>query len=1089
MRKLLSTALLLFICGICHAIPAQSAEAPLHYKHVPGITQKEIAAIEALQSSARTFSYGSLLSSEAFTDEQGRFSGYTAGLCSLLSQLFDIRFVPSLYDWDSLVKGIESKSIDFSGDFIFTPKRSQTYLMSGAVAVRPVAMFYLTDSRPLEEIARHRPPILAFLRGAVQAGQVAGTYSGSFETLYVDSLADAAVALGEGLADAFISDNVSVSAFEDNPDITHRIYSPLIYNSASLTTMNPELAAIISVFDKYIDNGGRAVLSEQYSQAMADYIRANLRKTFTEEEKAYIDNLVSWNKKIPIILESGNYPISFYNEKSKEYQGIVPDLLKKITDLTGLQFESINAPSEDWATVLAKLQSGKAALISELLYTESRKNQFLWPKEPSCVTRYALLSTREYPDLEVYQMLGKRVGVEVDTAYQHVATQLFPNVEVLPYSSIDVAFEALDKGEIDLIMASENMLLSQTNYSEKPGYKVNLTIDYTAESKLGFHLDQTILLSIVDKAYPFTKSDAIVRHWISRVFDYSAQLAQARVDLLLISTVLLAAFITLLVVFLLKNSRHRRDLSSLIKARTAQLEEKTATLSTIYKAIPDLLFSKDTQGRYTSCNPSFEAYAGLAEGKIRGKYPSEIFTHLDADALDQDNAQDQEIIDSNVPTVVERLVTYPDGEQRLLETIKTPLRQNGAVVGMMGISRDITAHKDAQEAAQAASKAKSSFLARMSHEIRTPLNAIIGMAEITKGSVDNPAKTLSSVNQIIVSSHHLLSLINDVLDMSKIESGNLKMLDQPFRLREALDEMLTIVSPRCAEKELSFTNTVARLPDVVVSGDKLRLNQVLINLLSNAAKFTDVQGRVDFEATVVEESADDIRIRFAVKDSGIGMSEEQRSRLFRPFEQADSSIASRFGGTGLGLSISRSLVHRMGGSISVESAVGEGSTFSFELLFKKGRLPRSQEQRQMQNLDFADSRILLAEDIEINALIAQELLAPTRVNIETAGNGREAVEKFAQAEPGYYRLILMDIQMPELNGYEATARIRELPHPDARDIPIIAMTANAYKEDVEQAFAAGMNGHVGKPIDINELMKTLAFYLSDAADEAPPHEA
>ena len=1077
MRKSLVLLLLMLVVLPCVCFATQKTTDGAAYKAIPDVTREEIVAIEALKAGGRAFSFGALLSTETFLDERGQIAGYTANLCQLLTQLFGISFVPSLHEWDDLVEGLATKTIDFTGELIRTPERSQTHLLSNGIAVRSLSLFYQAGSASIKSIAPYRTPRIGFMKGSAHPSQLTKTYTGAFEAVYMESLLEVPVALKEGKIDAFVCDNVAEIVLMAGNDIVCEAYSPPIYNNVSLATQNTEFWAIISVFDKYVANGGQSTLSSQYAQGMADYTRFVLRKKFTDEERSYIDSHVASNKKIPVILESGNYPVSFYNKTSKEFQGIVPDLLAQMTALTGLEFESINDPAEGWASVLAKLQSGEAALISELLHTTSRENQFLWPQNPSCVTRYALLSKSNYPNLEIYQILGKRIGVEVDTAYQDIAKQWFPDVALLSYPSIDDAFEALDKGEIDLIMASENLLLSQTNYSEKPGYKVNLAVDYTAESKLGFHINQDVLLSIFDKTHPFTQSNNIARHWISRVFDYSSQLAQARVELLLISTVLLTAFITLLVMFLFKTNRHRRNLSSLVKARTAQLEEKTATLSTIYNAIPDLLFSKDTQGRYTSCNPSFESYSGLPESEILGKHASEVLGRIDPDTLALENSQNQNVIISGVSSVIEQLVTYPDGEKRLLETIKTPLLQNDTIVGMVGISRDITAHKAAQEAAQAASKAKSSFLARMSHEIRTPLNAIIGMAEITKASVGNTDKTISSVGQIIVSSHHLLNLINDVLDMSKIESGNLEILAQPFFLREALEGTLTIISARCEEKNIVFEHNVCQIPDIVIVGDKLRLSQVLINLLSNAAKFIDTQGHINFTIDILAETADDICLRFTVKDNGIGMSEEQVSRLFKPFEQADSSIASRFGGTGLGLSISQNLVQRMGGTISIKSVLDEGSAFSFELSFKKGELAQRTAQCQKRTLDFKGSRILLAEDVEVNRLIIEELLSPTGLIIDVAQNGREAVEALERSQPGYYQLIFMDIQMPEMDGYEASSAIRALSHPNAQTIPIIAMTANVYKEDVEQSFAVGMNGHICKPIDIDELMNVLATYL------------
>ena len=1081
MQKLLAgffaTLFFVFAIGTCFGVSAQESDQIPHYSSVPGITPEEIAAIEALRVGGRAFSYGAVLSTENFLDKDGQLAGYASDLCVLLSQMFDIKFTPSLREWGDIAEGMATNQIDFSGEFGITHGRTGAYLMSEPIAVRTIAMFY-PDGVPVDEIAAKRTPVLGFVRGSMYLSKLTEIYNGDFEAVYLDYIEDAASALDTGKIDAFISSNVAMPVFEGNPNIVCENFSPLICDPVALTTRNTELEAIISVFDKYIENGGRDELSLLYGQGMNAYRRNVLYKNFNDEEKAYITGRIASGEKIPVILESGNYPISFYNETSDRYEGIMFDLLEQVSLLTGLQFEVINEPDESWSTVLAKLQSGEAAIISELLHTPSREGQFLWPEEPSGVTNYALLSKSETPSLEVYQMLGKRIGVEAGTAYQDVALRWFPDIEVLTYDDIDGAFDAMDSGEIDLIMASENVLLSQTNYNEKPGYKVNFTIDYTAESKPGFNIGEKVLLSIYNKTFPFANHDTIVRDWTKRVFDYSGRLAQAQINMLLISAISLAAFAVLLALFLIKNNHHRRDLATLVKARTAELEEKSATLYTIYNAIPDMLFSKDMQGRYTSCNPSFAAYANLPEDEILGKYASDIFDNADEENLDSHAGQDATALASG-NSVTEHWVTYPNGEQGLLETVTTALKQGDAVVGTIGISRDITAHKKAQEEALAASKAKSSFLARMSHEIRTPLNAIIGMAEITKASVGDTEKTIASVKQIVVSSYHLLSLINDVLDMSKIESGNLEILKQPFNLRRALEEIIAIVSSRYAEKDIHYEDNMHEVPDIGVVGDKLRLNQVLINLLSNAIKFTEPYGHIKLAVDVLEETSKDIHIRFAITDDGIGISEEQQARLFKPFEQADSSIALRFGGTGLGLSISHNLVQRMGGHISLESALGKGSEFSLELLFVKSELSAQPMEVSADEMDFTGIRILLAEDVEINRFIIEELLTPTGLTIEMAVNGCEAVEMFERSAPGYYRLVFMDVQMPEMNGYEATTKIRALPRPDAGEIPIIAMTANAYKEDVERAIDSGMNMHIGKPINVDVLMKTLSIYFAD----------
>ena len=440
MRKMLSLLLLLCISLSLPYIPAQGAAAFTNYRTIPGVTQAEIDAIETFKTDGRSFVYGSIPSTEAFLNENEQLSGFTVELCQLLSQLFDIPFVPSVYEWDSLIQGLENKSIDFSGDFTITPERKKTYFMSDAIAVRSLALFYPTGSKMLAEITAERTPTLGFFSGTIHESQFAESYPGNYHPFYRDTLPELIDALNAGEIDTIITDNVAEASLEDGSGILCKAYSPLICHSVALSTQNEALAPILSVFDKYIRNGGQDELAVKYAKGLSAYTRFVVRKNFTTEEKNYIDGYVETQEKIPIILESGNYPISFYNKKYKEYQGIVPDLLKRVTELTGLEFEVVNTPEENWATVLARLQNGEAKLISELLFTESRQNQFLWPDDPSCITHYALLSRNELPNLSIYQLLGKRIGVEVNTAYHDFAIQWFPNAELLTYLSIDDAF-------------------------------------------------------------------------------------------------------------------------------------------------------------------------------------------------------------------------------------------------------------------------------------------------------------------------------------------------------------------------------------------------------------------------------------------------------------------------------------------------------------------------------------------------------------------------------------------------------------------------------------------------------------------------
>jgi len=375
--------------------------------------------------------------------------------------------------------------------------------------------------------------------------------------------------------------------------------------------------------------------------------------------------------------------------------------------------------------------------------------------------------------------------------------------------------------------------------------------------------------------------------------------------------------------------------------------------------------------------------------------------------------------------------------------------------------------------AEAASVAKSTFLANMSHEIRTPLNAVIGMTHIARKSAENE-KNLASITAIETASKHLLGLLNNILDMSKIESGKFELVHDAFPLKNVMDEVAVLIRQRCAEKNINLETSFNINENQLVLGDPLRLKQVLINLLGNAIKFTPDNGKIIFSLNIIKECEKSLSIHFSVADNGIGMTEQQLGNLFKTFSQADSSIYNRFGGTGLGLSISQNLVQMMGSQIYVKSKPNEGSAFEFSLDFEKAGETALSETSIMSNIpNLSGKRVLLVDDVEINRAILTELLAETNVQIDEAENGEEAIVNFEAKPPFYYDLIFMDVRMPILDGYEATRRIRKLERPDIKDVPIIAMTADAYKEDIDKALDSGMNGHLAKPIDVTAVMKML----------------
>ena len=401
------------------------------------------------------------------------------------------------------------------------------------------------------------------------------------------------------------------------------------------------------------------------------------------------------------------------------------------------------------------------------------------------------------------------------------------------------------------------------------------------------------------------------------------------------------------------------------------------------------------------------------------------------------------------------------------------------------LAREKESTEQALKLAESASMAKSEFLSRMSHEIRTPLNGIIGMNHIAMHHLEDPERVSDCLNKIDMSSRHLLALLNDVLDMSKVESGKIELCPEKISMKMILEQMMVIASSQAADKNIAFHVESSVDDSLVVLGDSLRISQIISNLFSNAFKFTEAGGQVWFR--IREEKVQDGRhwLHFEVEDTGCGIAPENLDKIFSPFEQEGSNVARKYGGTGLGLAITRRFVELMGGSIAVRSEPGRGSLFLLDIPFPEadgageadsadcGGQSENEENEEicLEQKQFAGKRVLIVEDNELNREITAEIVQAAGAWTDMAENGKIAVEKFAASPEGFYDYILMDILMPEMDGYEATKKIRSLDRSDAGTVPVFAMTANAFAEDVEKSRRAGMNAHISKPVSAGELYK------------------
>ena len=406
-------------------------------------------------------------------------------------------------------------------------------------------------------------------------------------------------------------------------------------------------------------------------------------------------------------------------------------------------------------------------------------------------------------------------------------------------------------------------------------------------------------------------------------------------------------------------------------------------------------------------------------------------------------------------------------------------------------AKDITT--EALQTAENANKAKTDFLSNMSHDIRTPMNSIIGMTSLIRHDAGNKAKVIEYADKIDISSQHLLGIINDVLDMSKIEAGKTVFKYTDFSILDFITELNTIFHSQIDEKNQTLTIIKENIRHEWVNGDQVHLMQIFSNLVSNAVKYTQEGGKIQFLVEECEtKSSVYAKYRFLVSDNGMGMSADFKDTIFDAFTRAESSMTNKIQGTGLGMAITKNLVEAMGGTIDVESELGQGSCFEvlIDLRIAEDRFVSSAEQAEKDEPAgnvLKGMRFLCAEDNELNAEILMELLKIEGAECTICENGKRVLEAFEQSAPGDYDMILMDVQMPVMNGYEATKAIRRSSHELAKTIPIIAMTANAFSEDIQHSLAAGMNAHVSKPIEMKVLEKTIRSIKSGGGHRNATH--
>lgn len=482
--------------------------------------------------------------------------------------------------------------------------------------------------------------------------------------------------------------------------------------------------------------------------------------------------------------------------------------------------------------------------------------------------------------------------------------------------------------------------------------------------------------------------------------------------------------------------------------------ENGMTLSTLVRSFQEgnlvILSHVRSDADFVEFNNEYLDFVEWVENHLEGFYHSEYF---------QIQKLNNQLIDSQRALI------------RSKRNLEMALEENKK------INRKIS---EARQAAEQASRSKTQFLANMSHDIRTPMNGIIGMLNIADRYVDNPDEVKKYHQKIRMASEYLLSLINDVLDMRKIDQKDIMLLEESVNLRDVIENCRDILEAKAGEQEITLDTTgMAEFNPPQLMASEVHLRQIFMNIISNAIKYNKYGGKIFIQAIVLEQTEDKVTCRFSVTDTGIGMSEDFQKQMFEPFTQEHGENRSEFKGTGLGLSIVKRIIEEMGGEIRVESELDIGTKFSWDLTFPIDKAINERAENIPDRIvTLRGIRVLAAEDNSLNSEILKFILEDMGINVNLVENGKLAVKAFQESRPGEYAMILMDIMMPVMDGYEASRIIRNMKRPDAAKIPIIALTANAFAEDIVRSSEAGMDAHITKPIDENKLKECMLRLLA-----------